>query len=64
MAMAVVRSTTSELVMARNGPRLLMLAGLLVDSAGLFSLSVPTPTSLCVLRTPSAQLRRPSGIRG
>ena len=41
MAMAVVGSTASGLVMARTGPRLPMLAGLLVGAAGLFSLTAP-----------------------
>jgi DHA2 family methylenomycin A resistance protein-like MFS transporter len=39
MTMAVVGSTASGLVMARTGPRLPMLAGLLVGAAGLFSLT-------------------------
>ncbi|MST33686.1 MFS transporter [Acidimicrobiaceae bacterium USS-CC1] len=41
MAMAVVGSTASGIVMARTGPRLPMLAGLLVGAAGLFSLTAP-----------------------
>ena len=41
MAMAVVGSTASGLVMARSGPRLPMLAGLLVGAAGLFGLTAP-----------------------
>ncbi len=41
MAMAVVGSTASGIVMARTGPRLPMLAGLLVGAAGLFGLTAP-----------------------
>ncbi len=43
MAMAVVGSTASGLVMARSGPRLPMLAGLLLGAAGLFGLTAPGP---------------------
>ena len=39
MAMAVVGSTASGLVMARTGPRPPMLAGLLLGAAGLFGLT-------------------------
>ena len=43
MAMAVVGSTASGLVTARSGPRLPMLAGLLLGAAGLFGLTAPGP---------------------
>jgi MFS transporter, DHA2 family, methylenomycin A resistance protein len=43
MAMAVVGSTASGIVMARTGPRAPMLAGLLTGAAGLFGLIAAGP---------------------